>query len=73
MLWDWLIKHNPFDRNDTSSFLPVLQKPVVMDQQQQQQQQLSVPSSKEYCTRMAFKLTPKYSNQLQVNCVHTPT
>jgi len=65
MLWDWLIKLSCFERNDARSCLPVLQKQAVVGQQQQ----LSVPSSKEYCTRMAFKLTPKYSNQLQVNVV----
>ena len=69
MLWDQLraiFRHEGVDRYS----LPVLQKPSAGKQDQQQEQQLGrQPVEKEYCSRMVFKLTPKYSSQLQVSSI----
>lgn len=72
MLWEWLTSIST-GRSSGTGALPALQKPLV-DPQQQQQQQQTLPGAaaagqhaeKEYCLRMAFKLTPKYSSKLQV-------
>lgn len=79
MLWEWLTAIST-GRSLDNGVLPALQKPPF-DPQQQQQQQQTLPGAaavgagqhaeKEYCLRMAFKLTPKYSSKLQVSTLET--
>lgn len=64
-MWAWLQAFTVSSRDDAVSTLPVLKKPAA-EQQQLEQQQLQPLAEKEFCLRMAFKLTPKYSNKLQV-------
>jgi hypothetical protein len=79
MVWSWLQRMTGFAVSEDKRSLPGLYKPGTSDQQQQQQQQSGghpatqqqhqqpqQPPQKEYCLRMAFKLTPTYSSKLQV-------
>lgn len=67
-LWGWLrVLTGQHSHSATLYALPPLEKAeaAAADRQPQQQQQ------KEYCLRMAFKLTPKYSSKLQVGTTLT--
>lgn len=80
MVWRWLQSIAGGAVSEDKRSLPDLYKPGTSDQQQQQQQsgghqttqrqqqqqQHPQPNQKEYCLRMAFKLTPTYSSKLQV-------
>lgn len=70
MFWAWLQSLTQGNGHSESGALPALQKAAAVEQQQQQQGHLQQqqPAEKEYCLRMAFKLTPKYSSKLQVRC-----
>lgn len=67
-MWEWLLQNVLGGSRHSKYSLPVLDKPAAPEQQQQQHGQQQQP---EYCLRMAFKLTPAYSSQLQVQFVQT--
>jgi hypothetical protein len=78
MIWAWLQSLTRVNTYGETGALPALQKAAAVEQQQQQQGHLQQqqPAEKEYCLRMAFKLTPKYSSKLQVGrivslCMHS--